>query len=102
MNFQYLKISVVAIGAAVLTYIFFPIGAQSSKPLTHSTTAASGTKQAAADQAAKAKQDRHNLQVKKSTRQSAAQAKIEPDTTLRKERIRHKRSGPPSKMYGGL
>ena len=107
MNLKYLKLSVVAIALVLVTYIFFPASAKHSKR----SMAASAQKSASKHtdnhvKAAQTKTDKRQHPRKKSKSKSHALAKangqkIEPEKTLRQEQT-SSRSGPPSKMYGGL
>jgi hypothetical protein len=97
MNLKYLKLGTAVLGIAVLTYIFFPTAAQQGQRVAQSR----GQEKAKTVYANKAKPVKHKTVTAKSTSKRITQARIEPETTLRKS-TRHSHSGPPSKMYGGL
>jgi hypothetical protein len=105
MDLNHLKIGVVVIGAALLTYVFFPVTAKPGKAISQSgktSVTAVRRDQSKLAQTRTVKPAKHKSHVRKSKTRHVAEARIEPDTTLRKEGIHHRRSGPPSKMYGGL
>ena len=109
MNLKYLKLSVVAIALALVTYIFFPVSAKHTKQTMASSAQKSESVHADFHvKAAQTKTDKRQHPRKKSKSKSHALAKakakgqkIEPEKTLRQEQT-SSRSGPPSKMYGGL
>jgi cytoskeletal protein RodZ len=113
MNQQYIKIAGLTLAIFLAVYIFFPVSAkQSGKPEqatpapvasvtpNNSEPAANKSEQANAEQA-KAKSSKKTSSAKSSTSTKSTAQKIEPEKTLRKAETRG-RSGPPSKMYGGL
>jgi hypothetical protein len=97
MNVQYLKLGTSVLAIALATYVFFPVNARHTTATSAQPAAASG---------AVAKNSRATSAQHKPVRKTAAQAKaselkIEPAKTLRKQQSAN-RSGPPSKMYGGM
>ncbi len=105
MTMHNLKIAVVVIGLAVLTYVFFPVSAKQGQALTHSgqaTAAASHRDKSRTVQNQSSKQTKRTRLSKKSGKKHMTETRIEPDMILRKEDIPRRHSGPPSKMYGGL
>ena len=107
MNLHYIKTGAAVIVMAILTYVFFPVSAErtaTKKPT--SRTAQASTQQTNKVNATRTASGKQKQIKKKSIHKSAALAKqseqkIEPDKTLRKEQT-SSRSGPPSKMYGGI
>jgi len=105
MKLHYLKISVLVIGLAVMTYVFFPVSGKQDTAQRHSGPLAATPSQRDKSKTTRnqiSKQTKHTRLVKKSGKKHVTEARIEPDTTLRKEGIHRRYSGPPSKMYGGL
>lgn len=94
MNMQMIKVGTIVIVVAVVGYIFMPGKASSGKAQLKAQQTASASSTTSA---------KHKTQTHKSKKKTLRQeARIEPDTTLRKETNIDRRSGPPSKMYGGL
>lgn len=113
MNQQYIKIAGAALAMLLVVYIFFPVSAKQGgqpeqatpAPVASATSnksepAANKSAQAKAEQA-KAKSSKKTSPAKSSSTTKSTAQKIEPDKTLRKAETKG-RSGPPSKMYGGL
>jgi hypothetical protein len=104
MNLHYIKIGLAVIVVAVVTYVFFPANAEhmaSMKPATGTGAAGDKNVKAASTASAKQKKIQKKSSHKSSEQAKASEPKIEPDKTLRKENTAS-RSGPPSKMYGGM
>lgn len=105
MNLQMIKIGGVVMVMALVTYVFFPANAELAKQGKASTqinaAPATNTPQSARAESGKPK----NVQKKSSTKQMTvarrSEPPIEPEKTLRKNQ-KPNRSGPPSKMYGGM
>ena len=100
MKLHYIKIGASVLAVALVTYVFFPVNARHMTPTSTQAGAASARKTTHAASA------RTKPTHKQSNHHSTALAKdsgqqIEPDKTLRKQQSPN-RSGPPSKMYGGL
>jgi hypothetical protein len=112
MKQQYWKIASIVVGVLLVIYVFFPVSGHENKMQGQPEQAFNSAQQLAkpATRTHKSKprkqssaQDRINQQQTK-PRSSAGrerQKAIKPDITLRQAQ-RHTRSGPPSKMYGGL
>lgn len=113
MNQLYLKIAGVTLVLLLALYVFFPVGARQDKPGANTvSTSTVKSETAKAEQPAKTTgpaskpqtATARSKQPATGKSQPARQAKakqIEPDDTLRKAESKS-RSGPPSKMYGGL
>jgi hypothetical protein len=114
MNLHYIKTGLAVMAVAIVTYIFFPVTASHNQSLsqTAQTTAAAGQKSVSQsatnnDKSRRTETAKQKHIKKKSSRKSESLAKgtsqqIAPETTLRKTETARGRSGPPSKMYGGL
>lgn len=105
MNMYYVKTGIMVIGLALLTYIFFPVSTKQGNVLTQSgqpTATRNHRDQSSTARPSSTRQTMPGKLAKKSGKKRVTEARIEPDTTLRKEGDRRRRSGPPSKMYGGL
>lgn len=108
MTLQYLKIGGMVLAIAIVTYSFIPgvehIKAISTMP-SHSTAATQSTakKQRKTAQSGSANTKRVQKPSIQKSKTDSAQNKqeIAPAMTLRKKQTAN-RSGPPSKMYGGL
>lgn len=107
MKGHYLRIGLAVIVTALVTYVFFPVNAEHTTSLQSSvrtsTAAVSGAKsvKSANTDSAKHKQTRKTSNHNSTELAKSGEPKIEPDKTLRKEQS-PTRSGPPSKMYGGM
>lgn len=114
MNLHYIKIGMAAIVVAMVTYIFFPVSAKPNKSLSRPAQTSAATAQKSASESAnnnvksaRTETAKQKHSKKKSSHKSESLAKasgqqIAPETTLRKTETARRRSGPPSKMYGGL
>ncbi|MBI1422508.1 MAG: hypothetical protein GC149_03505 [Gammaproteobacteria bacterium] len=92
MNIRYIKTGALVIGLGMVSYIFFPVNGQADKQVTRSTNSV----QTNSTRPAKVTSRKSDT-----PRRHVTEARIEPDTALRKSAPK-RRSGPPSKMYGGL
>jgi len=113
MNQQYIKIVGITVSVLLVLYIFFPLNAkQVSNSVSPGQASAVSAKQGdsvkqadkpaqAASGQTQAKTTKQNSSKKSSTQSKSTMQKIEPEQKLRKAESKT-RSGPPSKMYGGL
>ena len=113
MNQQYIKLAGLALGILLVLYVFFPtsarVGTDPSQPSqtttasSHEDKSAKATDKSSQTSAAEvqAKSSKKASSKKSSAKTNSTAQKIEPEQTLRKAEVKT-RSGPPSKMYGGL
>jgi hypothetical protein len=103
MNFHYVKIGAAVVAVALLTYVFFPVSAIHDKAITQARQTAQVARHTKSVRIITAKRKHNGAKAKANSTELAKSGghAIELEKNLRKSQTRS-RSGPPSKMYGGL
>lgn len=103
MYMHMVKISAIVIGVVVLAYFFIPGNAKPGKTQAKSAQATPvASHQAKSGNTTVSRSSQTKTHKNKVAKKYQKEARIEPDMSLRKETQVRRRSGPPSKMYGGL
>lgn len=103
MYMHMVKISAIVIGVVALAYILIPGNAKPGKTQAKSEQLTAVVSHAAKPgNASVSRSSQPKTHKSRVVKKEQKEARIEPDTTLRKETQARRRNGPPSKMYGGL